>query len=85
MLTRGVEVEVEGSAGGLISLWNKDRFEAKACITSKRCIVFCNVYALNLENERRELWDFLLRAQGSLSLPWCIGGDFNTMLDALER
>ncbi|KAK2651365.1 hypothetical protein Ddye_011221 [Dipteronia dyeriana] len=97
-ITRGVAVDAEGAAGGLISLWNEDLFSVKACITSKRCnilvgelvsikkeVVICNVYASNTEPERKELWEFILLKQSLFSIPWCIGGDFNTVLDPSER
>ena len=87
-----------GTAEGLISLWNDDQFRVSDCITKKRCIiiagelitkkevvVFCNVYAANVETERKGLWDFILQAQTALPFPWCIGGDFNTVLAASER
>ncbi|KAK3211975.1 hypothetical protein Dsin_016681 [Dipteronia sinensis] len=39
LLTRGVGVKAEGSAGGLISLWNDDLFKVHSCISCKRCII----------------------------------------------
>ena len=68
ILTKGVGVEVVGSAGGLISLWDESFFRVHSCISNSRCIIvageilslkkevaFCNVYAPNLENERKIL------------------------------
>lgn len=96
-LGREVGVDAVGVAGGLISMWNKDQFNVTDCITNSRCIiitgelidkkemmVFFNVYAANVECERLELWDFILQAQVSLPFHWCIGGDFNTVLDKFE-
>ena len=37
-LTKGIGVEAEGSAGGIITLWNEDLFSANACINNSRCI-----------------------------------------------
>ncbi|KAK3222042.1 hypothetical protein Dsin_009067 [Dipteronia sinensis] len=48
-------------------------------------VVFCNIYAASVERERRELWGFLLSSQSSFLMPWCIGGDFNTVLHPSER
>ncbi|KAK3185016.1 hypothetical protein Dsin_032302 [Dipteronia sinensis] len=48
-------------------------------------VVFCNVYTPNVESERVELWDFILRAQASFPMPWCIEGDFNTVLHSAQR
>lgn len=67
-LTRGIGMDALGSAGGLFTLWNKDLVTIKDCILNNWCIilvgvlnkidkevVLCNVYAINLEHERREL------------------------------
>lgn len=91
-------MEAEGLAGGLITLWNDDLFKVKACVPSKRSIIligelvginkeiaFCNVYAANVESERQEMWKYLVDAQNCLPIPWCFGGDFNTVLDPSER
>ncbi|KAK3199552.1 hypothetical protein Dsin_022967 [Dipteronia sinensis] len=95
---KGVGVDAEGSAESLISLWDENLFKVHSCISNKRCIIlvgelfsvkkyvaFCNVYAPNFENERRSLWDFLVVSQGSLQVPWCLGRDFNTILDPSKR
>ncbi|KAK3220515.1 hypothetical protein Dsin_014485 [Dipteronia sinensis] len=97
-LNRGVGVDADVALGGLITLWSEDFFTAESCISNKNCliisgtlnkfkkdIVFCNVYAASVESERRELWDFILASQQSLTAPWCVGGDFNTVLDPSER
>lgn len=68
-----------------------------ACIKNNRCIIlagdlvkqgkevcFCNVYALNVEKDMVDLWNFILNAQISFLIPWCIGGDFNTVLCEAE-
>ncbi|KAK2662363.1 hypothetical protein Ddye_000937 [Dipteronia dyeriana] len=39
LLTKGVGVEVRGSAGGINTLWNDDLFEAKDCITNDHCVI----------------------------------------------
>ena len=97
-LSKGMGMESQGSAGGVISLWNEDHFSVMANINNSRCIiiagqllkikkcmVFCNVYAANTEKDHKELWNFILQAQNSLHFPWCIGGDFNTVLNPSER
>ncbi|KAK2635552.1 hypothetical protein Ddye_030344 [Dipteronia dyeriana] len=96
-LNRGLGVESDGATGGL-TLWNEEFFIAKACIKNSRCtviagelmklakeIAFCNVYGPNFENERVVLWEFIIGAQVSLPMPWCNGGDFNTVLNEAER
>ncbi|KAK3193142.1 hypothetical protein Dsin_024452 [Dipteronia sinensis] len=90
LLTKGVGVEARGTAGGIITLWNEDYFEVKACISNDQCIivsgvitklhkpvVFCNIYAENIERERIELWKFILNAQVSLHGPERKGGGVN--------
>ena len=91
-------MEAEGSAGGLITLWNDEVFKCISCITSNRSIivsgelvganrsvVFCNLYAPNNIKERSKFWEYILTVQASLPFPWCIGGDFNTVLASSER
>ena len=91
-------MEAQGFTGGVMTLWKEDAFCVKASINNSRCIilagellgvkkdmVFCNVYAANFENERVDLWDFILQAQVLFPFPWCIGGDFNTVLSPDER
>ncbi|KAK3199060.1 hypothetical protein Dsin_022475 [Dipteronia sinensis] len=98
LLTKGIGVDSVGAAGGVITLWNENCFEVKSCISNERCIivagviistkkemVFCTLYAANIESERIDLWNFILNAQGSLPGPWVIGGDFNTVLVQSER
>ncbi|KAK3189742.1 hypothetical protein Dsin_029303 [Dipteronia sinensis] len=97
-LTKGIGVDAVGSAGGLITMWSEDLVTIKDCISSKWCIilvgllkkldkkvVFCNVYAPNLESERRELWGYIISAQQSFPMSGCIKGDFNTVLYPSER
>ena len=97
-LARGVGVEAEGASGGLISLWNEDSFTVSDCISNKSCIIlvgrmkgfdkdlaFCNIYAANDERDRKSSWEFILQVQHSFPIPWCLGGDFNTVLCASER
>ncbi|KAK2644403.1 hypothetical protein Ddye_019598 [Dipteronia dyeriana] len=86
LLTKGMGVEEEGTAGDLISLSNDDLFKVHSCISCQRCIilagvlvtdnkeiVFCNVYAPDVESERRFLWEFIVDSQGVFPMPWCIG------------
>lgn len=51
----------------------------------KKDILFCNGYASSKENEKEELWNFIVVAQLSWDLPWYIGGDFNSVLELTER
>ena len=96
-LSRGVGVDAVGASGGLIILWNEEAFVVEDCITNRNCLiisgilqrsqkrlVLCNVYAASVEHERREVWDFILGAMRTLTAPWCVGGDFNSVLDPSE-
>ncbi|KAK0599556.1 hypothetical protein LWI29_006326 [Acer saccharum] len=98
LLGKSVGVDADGSTGGLLTLWNEDLVSIKDCISNKWCIilvgvlnkfnrkvVLCNVYAPVVEKDRRDIWGFILQVQQSLSIPWCIGGDFNTVLNEAER
>ncbi|KAK2648310.1 hypothetical protein Ddye_015799 [Dipteronia dyeriana] len=97
-LSRGVVVDAVRSAGGLITIWNEDLLTVKYCISNKWCLTlvgilnkmdkemgFYNIYASNSENERRDLWSFVINVQQIFSMPWIIGGDFNTILNESER
>ncbi|KAK2648769.1 hypothetical protein Ddye_016258 [Dipteronia dyeriana] len=98
LLNRSMSVNTDGKARGLISLWNEDLFTCKVCITGKRYIIlagelvilkkeaaFYNIYASNEERERKQLWDFLYTTQTTFSMPWCLSGDFNAILNPSER
>ncbi|KAK2654787.1 hypothetical protein Ddye_014643 [Dipteronia dyeriana] len=56
-----------------------------ASILKGKDLVFCNVYAPDIERDRVDLWELILRAQVSFLMPWCIEGDFNTVLRTEER
>ncbi|KAK3222324.1 hypothetical protein Dsin_009349 [Dipteronia sinensis] len=64
ILSKGMIVDAVGPSGGLITLWNEEAFNAKACVNNDRCsiilgdlvaiskeIVICNVYAPNTDDE----------------------------------
>ncbi|KAI9173950.1 hypothetical protein LWI28_009251 [Acer negundo] len=51
----------------------------------EQSMVFCNVYVANVENERKELWEFIVNIQAQSLILWVIGRDFNTILDPLKR
>ncbi|KAK3199924.1 hypothetical protein Dsin_023339 [Dipteronia sinensis] len=42
-LTRGIGVEADGAAGGLLTLWNEDSFLVEDCISNSRCIIVAGV------------------------------------------
>ncbi|XP_075076994.1 uncharacterized protein LOC142163768 [Nicotiana tabacum] len=43
------------------------------------------VYAKCTSTERRELWHSLERVNAMVNGPWCVGGDFNSILDTDEK
>lgn len=44
-----------------------------------------NICAPNLVVSRREIWEVLLVLKASSQVPWCIGGDFNEIMEVNER
>ncbi|KAK2651538.1 hypothetical protein Ddye_011394 [Dipteronia dyeriana] len=48
-------------------------------------VVICNVYAPSIEFDKRDPWKFILYNIQSLKAHWCVGGDFNTVLEPSER
>ncbi|KAK3199602.1 hypothetical protein Dsin_023017, partial [Dipteronia sinensis] len=62
-LTRGVGMDAEGAAGGLITLWKEESFVAKACIMAKSCIILAG----QLVNLNREVMDLPLHG---LNFTW---------------
>lgn len=38
------------------------------------------VYGKNTTEERKRMWEGLLRVGSSITIPWCLCGDFNTPL-----
>ena len=85
LLSRGVGGNAISSAGGLITLWNEELFKVKELVRLKNEMIFCNVYAPNVEAKRRLLWDFLVGSQATFQMPWCIDRDFNSILDPSEQ
>ncbi|KAK3227647.1 hypothetical protein Dsin_007509 [Dipteronia sinensis] len=51
----------------------------------KKEVVFCNIYAANVEVVRKELWDYICNVQVLFLMPWCIGEDFNMVFDPSEQ
>ncbi|XP_060212194.1 uncharacterized protein LOC132639792 [Lycium barbarum] len=43
------------------------------------------VYAKCCSNDRRELWDSLIDLASSINGPWCVGGDFNVIMNSEEK
>ncbi|XP_028058334.1 uncharacterized protein LOC114262180 [Camellia sinensis] len=92
-----LEVGAEGSAGGLLCLWNPEVFELRECCSNKSFIlmagiinrtfeyVILNVYAPNDVIGRRLLRESLSKLKLAFTSPWCIDGDFNEIRFMSER
>ncbi|XP_026450589.1 uncharacterized protein LOC113350671 [Papaver somniferum] len=81
-----------GSSGGMIILWDKNFMEVNDALTGEYTLsVSCtnksdnfnwmltSVYGPNNTVERISFWEELDTACRLWNLPWCIGGDFNTV------
>ncbi|XP_028068302.1 uncharacterized protein LOC114270872 [Camellia sinensis] len=89
-------VDSDGSAGGLICVWNPEVFQLKDCCSTKNFILLSGVfhqsfecvvilYAPNDAIRRKQLWDLIINIKSLFNTPWCIGGDFNGILRISER
>ncbi|KAK3220267.1 hypothetical protein Dsin_014237 [Dipteronia sinensis] len=58
-LTRGVGVNSEGAAGGILTLWKEDSFVDKECISSRSCIILAGEMVCFLRRWRYAI--FMLR------------------------
>ena len=87
-----------GKSGGIMTLWNKDKFQKSNCILRQDCLVvkgiwtetrkamyIVNIYASQSREKRIELWSFL----SALLCRWTghtiIFGDFNEVREEKER
>ncbi|XVE81889.1 hypothetical protein DITRI_Ditri15bG0102300 [Diplodiscus trichospermus] len=95
---RGVFVDAEGTAGGLVTCWDENFFEEESRITSNRFILligfiksinlrcgFMNLYAPNDDAERMNFWNELEELLSNVEIPWCLGGDFNVVRSSEEK
>lgn len=90
-------VDSEGTAGGLLCVWNLDVFKIEECCSARSSIllsgtynqsfhcVIVDIYAPNDGKKRGQLWEVLFRLKSSFRLPWCLGGDFNEVRFLSER
>jgi len=91
-------LDASGASGGILILWDKRVVEkVDVCVGRFTLAVslrnvddhfewgFVGVYGPNCRVDRRGLWDELAGIMSWWSLPWCIGGDFNTTRFPSER
>ncbi|KAJ4839856.1 hypothetical protein Tsubulata_030162 [Turnera subulata] len=88
--------EARGYAGGIWVLWDAGRTKVSivhshtqfihfTVDTEKGLVEFTAVYASPQEKWRRYLWDNLEVLARHILSPWFLIGDFNAILDGLER
>lgn len=89
--------EAVGFAGGIWCLWKKNKFSIDVISSSKYCILLkisphsrtpwllSVVYGSPQERFREDLWNELRDIHSNFNLPWCVAGDFNSVLHAHEK
>ncbi|XP_028052793.1 uncharacterized protein LOC114257220 [Camellia sinensis] len=87
----------EGTAGGLLCIWDPDFFQLVDCCSNRRFVLLSgillntfectivNVYAPNEVGSRCKFWDSLLKLKSEFPKPWCLGGDLNEIRNIGER
>ncbi|MCH82126.1 hypothetical protein A2U01_0002923, partial [Trifolium medium] len=88
-----------GKSGGILSMWNKDKFAIIFSFTGEGFVGVClniveeqracfvvNVYAKCETQARRRLWEnILMSKRGFGGDLWCVVGDFNAIRELNER
>lgn len=85
-----------GASGGILTLWNKEVFVEEERIINRYFIllkgsfnnfpcIILNLYAPNDSLDRRIIWNEILGLKSRFPIPWCLGGDFNEILEINER
>ncbi|XP_026451679.1 uncharacterized protein LOC113352009 [Papaver somniferum] len=88
-----------GSSGGMLILWDRDLVEVTDSLVGEYTLsilctnkadnfqwILTNVYGPNKPVERTEFWvelDNICRYW--MNIPWCLGGDFNTVIKCGEK
>lgn len=92
-----MEVDSEGSSGGIITIWHSDFFKLEECCSRRNFLLLKGIIKANFECvivniygpcdvlERRRLWGYLLNLKSVYNVPWCIGGDLNEIRSINER
>ena len=93
-----IALDAEGSAGGILLLWDKRRISLEDSVAgslSVSCLfrmaedgfqwVFSGVYGPIEKRLRKSFWEELGSIRGLWDNPWCVGGDFNEILSPNER
>ncbi|XP_028082420.1 uncharacterized protein LOC114283748 [Camellia sinensis] len=92
-----LSVDPEGSAGGLLCIWDPGVFQLSGSCCNRRFIllsgtlynsfhcVMLNIYAPNEVSNNSTFWNALLNLKVFFPFPWCLGGDFNEIRHMGER
>ncbi|WMV46022.1 hypothetical protein MTR67_039407 [Solanum verrucosum] len=93
-----VQLEANGTRGGIILMWNSRLWDGEICETGTYCITckfvgktrdfswhMIGVYAPNSTLEREEVWWELGAVRGLFTGPWVVVGDFNTVRFPSEK
>lgn len=90
-------VNSEGSARGLLSVWNPEVFKLLECCSQRNFLlisgiivgsfecVFLNVYGPNDLSKRARLWESIVNIRTSFQKPWYMGGDYNEIRNIKDR
>ena len=91
-------LDAEGSAGGILLLWDKRRISLVDSVAGRFSVscrfrmeedglqwVFSGVYGPIEKRYRESFWEELGSIRGLWDNPWCVGGDFNEILSLNER
>ena len=93
-----IALDAEGSAGGILLLWDKRRISLVDSVAGSFSVscrfrmeedglqwVFSGVYGPIEKRYRESFWEELGSIRGLWDNPWCVGGDFNEILSPNER
>lgn len=92
-----IRVEARGFSGGIWCLWNPAAINISVLAREEFCIhlkvnpstpkewILTVVYASPQANNRPRLWERLVAFHSSISSPWCLAGDFNSILFEHEK
>ncbi|XP_028124401.1 uncharacterized protein LOC114321436 [Camellia sinensis] len=92
-----MSVDPDGSAGGLLCIWDPAVFQLSGCCCNRRYIllsgslynsfdcVLLNIYAPNDVSARASFWEDIFKHKVFFPDPWCMGGDFNEIRHIGER
>ncbi|XP_060961066.1 uncharacterized protein LOC133031553 [Cannabis sativa] len=89
-------VEAQGRSGGLAMLWknqeevsvdtfSENHIDCKVSFEGQREFRFTGVYGEPNRSLRRKTWELLTTLLGRSTLPWCLMGDFNNVLNQSEK